>query len=45
MITDTALFRYPHYHQRSDTPEKLEYARMARVVEGLDAVVRDLLAE
>jgi hypothetical protein len=23
MITDTALFRYPHYHKATDTPEKL----------------------
>ena len=25
MITDTAPFRYPHYHEASDTPDKLEY--------------------
>lgn len=35
MVTDTAFYRYPHYHQAADTPEKLEYVRMARVVAGL----------
>ena len=35
MITDTAPFRYPHYHQRSDTPDKLDYDSFARVVWGL----------
>ena len=35
MITDTAFFRYRHYHSSQDTPEKLDYARMAAVVEGL----------
>ena len=42
MVTDTAPFRYPHYHKTEDTPEKLDYDRMARVLEGLQAVVRDL---
>ena len=42
MVTDTALFRNPHYHTVHDTPETLDYARMAGVVEGLEAVVKDL---
>lgn len=42
MVTDTAPFRYLHYHQPSDTPEKLDYERMARVVKGLGKVVEDL---
>ena len=42
MVTDTALFRYPHYHTLRDTPDKLSYERLARVVKGLEAVVRDL---
>ncbi len=42
MVTDTALFRYPYYHSPSDTPDKLDYDRMARVVAGLARVVRDL---
>ncbi len=40
MITDTAPFRYPHYHRLTDTPDKLDYARMARVVDGLDGVLQ-----
>jgi hypothetical protein len=35
MITDTAPYRYPHYHQPSDTPDKLDYDSFARVVWGL----------
>jgi Zn-dependent M28 family amino/carboxypeptidase len=42
MVTDTALFRYPHYHSRSDTPEKLDYTGLARVTHGLAAVIRSL---
>ena len=34
MITDTAPFRYPHYHTAKDTPDKIDYERMARVVRG-----------
>jgi hypothetical protein len=40
MVTDTALFRYPHYHTSQDTPDKLDYARMARVVSGLSHVLQ-----
>ena len=39
MITDTALFRDPEYHLETDTPERLDYDRMARVVSGLVAVI------
>jgi Zn-dependent M28 family amino/carboxypeptidase len=35
MVTDTAFYRNPHYHQATDTPERLRYPEMARVVEGL----------
>ncbi|KAB2851227.1 MAG: M20/M25/M40 family metallo-hydrolase [Hyphomicrobiaceae bacterium] len=42
MITDTALFRYPHYHRPSDTPDKLAYDRIARITKGLERVVRDM---
>jgi hypothetical protein len=43
MITDTAPFRYPHYHRPSDTPDKVDYACLARVVDGLRGVVHDAL--
>ena len=39
MITDTAFFRYPHYHTMTDTPDRLDYARMAQVVQGVRAAV------
>lgn len=39
MITDTALFRYPYYHRADDTPDKVDFERMARVVEGLRQVI------
>jgi len=42
MITDTAIFRYPHYHKRSDTPDKIDYDRMSLVVAGISNVVLDL---
>ena len=38
MITDTAFFRYPHYHTPQDTPDQLDFTRFARVVEGLQRV-------
>ena len=42
MVTDTAFNRYPHYHLPSDTPEKLDYERLARVTLGLATVLREL---
>ena len=42
MVTDTALFRYPHYHLHSDTPDRLDYGRLARVVSGLVRVIDEL---
>ena len=42
MVTDTAPFRYPHYHLVSDTPDKIDYARMTLVVSGLEKVVEML---
>lgn len=42
MVTDTALYRYPYYHSAQDTPDKVDYERLARVTEGLRAVVRAL---
>ena len=45
MVTDTAPYRYPHYHKSEDTPDKVNFDRLALVVSGLNAVVRDLVAE
>jgi hypothetical protein len=45
MVTDTAFYRYAHYHLPSDTPEKLDYMRMARVTLGLAALIKELANE
>jgi hypothetical protein len=45
MITDTALFRNQYYHTPLDTAEKLDFDRMARVVEGVHEVVASLANE
>ncbi len=42
MITDTAPFRYPHYHEPEDTPDKIIYDHLVRVVSGLEHVIADL---
>jgi Zn-dependent M28 family amino/carboxypeptidase len=42
MITDTALYRYPHYHTQRDTPDKIDYERLARVVLALEHTFRAL---
>ena len=44
MVTDTAPFRYAYYHTRQDTPDKLDYERMARVVMGLQRAIEELAA-
>jgi Zn-dependent M28 family amino/carboxypeptidase len=36
MVTDTAPYRYPYYHTSLDTPDKVDYERLARVVHGLE---------
>ncbi|HEV8677037.1 MAG TPA: M28 family peptidase [Methylomirabilota bacterium] len=42
MVTDTAPYRYRWYHTPQDTPEKIDYERMARVVAGLELMLADL---
>jgi Zn-dependent M28 family amino/carboxypeptidase len=42
MITDTALFRYGPYHTDYDTPDKVDYDRLARVTDGVAKVVAEL---
>lgn len=43
MITDTALYRYPHYHSPQDTPDKVDYDKMVYVVHGIEKMLRDLM--
>lgn len=40
MVTDTAFFRNTSYHQAGDTWDRLDYPRMAKVVQGVYALVR-----
>lgn len=40
MVTDTAFLRNPHYHKTSDTPDTLDYQRMAKVVQAVHAVAQ-----
>ncbi|MDB5477818.1 MAG: peptidase [Alphaproteobacteria bacterium] len=35
MITDTAPYRYPFYHEEEDTIDKIDFDRLSRVVMGL----------
>lgn len=44
MVTDTAFFRNTRYHTAEDTPELLDYFRMANVVTGVFAAVQSLAA-
>lgn len=44
MITDTAQHRNRTYHTREDTWQRLDYRRMAQVVQGVYAVVLDYAA-
>ena len=43
MVTDTAPFRYAHYHAASDTPDKIDYDRLARLVAGMESVIEELI--
>lgn len=42
MITDTALFRYPHYHRPTDTVDKIEFKRYTALVDALATTIAQL---
>jgi Iap family predicted aminopeptidase len=42
MVTDTAFYRNKAYHTERDTPDRLDYRRMAMVVQGIFQVVQQL---
>jgi Zn-dependent M28 family amino/carboxypeptidase len=42
LLTDTAPYRYPHYHLPSDTHEQLDYVRLAFATRGVAYAVRQL---
>jgi Zn-dependent M28 family amino/carboxypeptidase len=39
MVTDTAPWRYPWYHTPQDTADKVDFERLADVVDGLEVAV------
>ena len=41
-VTDTANFRYPHYHQRTDTVDQLDFQRVADIIDATAATIRSL---
>ena len=41
MITDTAFFRNPHYHEPTDMRATLDYGRLARVTAGLERMLEE----
>lgn len=43
MVTDTAPFRNPYYHQLDDLPDNVDYESLARVTKGLERVIRELV--
>lgn len=45
MVTDTAVFRDPNYHQTSDTIDQLNFEKLSRVVDALHSVVLELANE
>jgi len=46
MVTDTAPFRFGHYHKESDTLDKIDFDRLARVTKGIEGtLLKSLNAE
>ena len=45
MITDTSNYRNRNYHSVGDVPRTLDYDSMARVVQGLTGMLKDLAQE
>lgn len=43
MVTDTAPFRNPYYHEPDDLPENVDYESLARVTKGLERVLREIV--
>jgi len=40
LITDTAIYRYPFYHQNNDNSDKINYNKTAQLIKGLQAVLK-----
>lgn len=44
MITDTAPFRYAHYHETTDTSDKVDFDKLARVTKGIERMLREIVS-
>jgi hypothetical protein len=42
MVTNTAFYRNTNYHTEHDTSDRLDYARMGKVVLGVYEAIMDL---
>lgn len=42
MVTDTAPYRYLDYHTLQDTPDRINFEKLATVVADLAEVITDL---
>ncbi|MEZ4227296.1 MAG: M28 family peptidase [Polyangiaceae bacterium] len=42
MLTDTAPYRYAHYHKATDTPDRVDYERLTHVVLSIARAVEDV---
>lgn len=42
MISDTAFFRNKNYHEPTDTPEKLDFGKMSKVVKGIVSGIKGI---
>ena len=40
MLTDTSFYRNKNYHKKTDTIEKLNFSKMADVVNGLVGLIK-----
>jgi Peptidase family M28 len=41
LVTDTAELRYPHHHRPTDTPDKVDIAKLTRVVKTIEDIIRE----
>jgi hypothetical protein len=44
MVTDTAFYRYPHFHAPTDRADHIDYSALADVTAGLGKATADLAA-
>ncbi len=45
MVTDTAPYRNPFYHQKYDLPDTVDYLSLARITAGIEGMIRRLVED